>query len=170
MTRLRDMKDAARTLSREAFLARYGAAVLLPTRVIGGEIRREYAASKQLTMMHGAQEDDVVSLTVGRAHALSRGTLAPRRAPLSIGRIAECDVTIADYTISKSHAVWTPGRFPNPPTVTDQGSRNGTWVGETRLEKGVPHPVHSRDEIRFGRIVLTYLTPVHLYERLTTGA
>jgi hypothetical protein len=164
------MKEAANRLSREAFLARYGSAVLLPTRVIGGEIKRAYAASKQLTMVHGAREDDVVSLTVGRAHSLSRGTLAPRRAPLSIGRIAECDVTIADYTISKMHASWTPGRYPNPPTLTDQGSRNGTWVGDHRLEQGVPHPVHSRDEIRFGRIVLTYITPVHLYERLTTGA
>ena len=105
-----------------------------------------------------------------RFHTLSRGALASRRTPLSIGRVAECDVTIADYTISKSHATWTPGRFPNPCTLTDQGSRNGTWVGENRLEHGVPHPVHSRDEIRFGRIVLTYLTPVHLYERLTTGA
>ena len=69
MPRLREMKEAASRLSREAFLARYGTAILLPTRVIGGEIKREYAASRQLTMF---------DLELGAGGALDRSAVTQR--------------------------------------------------------------------------------------------
>jgi len=42
--------------------------------------------------------------------------------------------------------------------MEDVGSANGTFLNGTRVEKGVQHPLHEGDKVRFGKteFVFTY--------------
>ncbi|MGA8534064.1 MAG: FhaA domain-containing protein [Candidatus Tumulicola sp.] len=62
-----------------------------------------------------------------------------------IGRADECDVLLADPSVSRAHAILeTAG---DEPTVRDLGSTNGTFVNGERVEsKGL----RDGDELRFG--------------------
>lgn len=52
--------------------------------------------------------------------------------PLVVGRAPECDVVLAHPSVSRRHVTfWSDG---DGVWVEDLKSRNGTWVGETRLE------------------------------------
>lgn len=41
----------------------------------------------------------------------------------------------------------------NPPTITDLGSANGTFVNGQKLIPDRPQAIHDGDEIRFGRLI-----------------
>ncbi|CAN5491495.1 hypothetical protein BH09MYX1_BH09MYX1_22240 [soil metagenome] len=51
--------------------------------------------------------------------------------PLTIGRDASSDVRVDDESVSRLHVRLEPG---NPPTAVDCESRNGTFLGNDRLE------------------------------------
>lgn len=172
MPRLSTLKDAAGRLSRTEFIARHGAPVLVPTRIVGGSVRRGSAGDRNSTMMHGPRDWQHTAIEVASAVTISPGSLvgdAPMGQELRIGRDWSADIKIADYTVSKDHALWRPGWSRSPPTVEDRGSRNGTWVGKKKLEQGKPQAVRSREEVRFGRMVLTYYVAAHLYDVLRAG-
>jgi hypothetical protein len=62
-----------------------------------------------------------------------------------IGRANECDVLLADPSVSRAHAiVETTGLEP---TVRDLGSTNGTYVNGERIESKA---LRDGDELRFG--------------------
>ncbi len=62
-----------------------------------------------------------------------------------IGRADECDVHLADPSVSRAHAVVeTVG---DEPIVRDLGSTNGTFVNGQRIETKT---LHDGDELRFG--------------------
>jgi len=167
MPRLSDLEAAASTMTRTAFSTRYPTPVLVPVRIIGGSVRRSQPQDRNATMMHGARDWERTAIEVASAVTLAPGAGGRSAASLlRIGRDWSCDVKIADYTVSKSHAIWRPGKQRDPDTLEDQGSRNGTWVGKTRLKPGQPHPVRSGDEVRFGRMVLTFYKPAQLYDFL----
>jgi hypothetical protein len=64
----------------------------------------------------------------------------------SIGRAAECDLTIADMTVSRVHA--TLERTADGWLLTDLSSTNGTRVNGWRARGGVP--VKAGDVVSFG--------------------
>jgi DNA-binding winged helix-turn-helix (wHTH) protein len=80
-----------------------------------------------------------------------------RRFPLSegiaiVGRDADVDVRLDHTTVSRRHArivVTAEGA-----RVEDLGSKNGTFVGGTRLT--APMPLADGDEVRFGSVRLTF--------------
>jgi FHA domain len=76
------------------------------------------------------------------------------RRPLTIGRLPECDVTLAGEHVSRNHAYVVP--TPNGPLLVD-GSRLGTTVNGERMR--APWVLADGDEIRIGfsvlRVVLT---------------
>ena len=72
---------------------------------------------------------------------------------ITVGRTSNCDVVIRDVTVSKFHAFF---RIASDGSVElgDAGSRNGTWVGKTKLEpKGPVSPVPLGTNVRFGSLV-----------------
>src|SRR5881227_1533383 len=74
--------------------------------------------------------------------------------PCVIGRDPECDVVIADSTLSRRHARLRVGP---PLTIEDLGSKNGTHVARQRLERGVTAPLSVGESFiigRFGCVVL----------------
>lgn len=82
------------------------------------------------------------------------GPGAGRRIPLplgdlTIGRGDEADVVVDDPSLSRAHFVLRTG--PSAVTVTDAGSRNGTWLGAVRLAEGEWRPVDRQARLRAGR-------------------
>lgn len=81
----------------------------------------------------------------------------PRGAGTSftIGRDPECDLAIADLTVSRAHAVLdrTPGGW----LLTDHGSTNGTRVNGWRVRGAMP--VGAGDVVRFGDAEYTLAAP-----------
>lgn len=69
-----------------------------------------------------------------------------------IGRGAGCDVRLPDPSVSHRHATLRT----NGPAyqLVDEGSTNGTYVGEARLNPQTPRPVKTGDMIRVGRVWL----------------
>ena len=73
--------------------------------------------------------------------------------PCLIGRIDECDVVLAsDKMVSRRHARIEPAARGF--VLKDQGSANGTWVGETRVTEA---PLDHLDRFRIGNTVLEFL-------------
>jgi hypothetical protein len=170
MRKLDEYRAKAKNLGKAGFLAQHGEPVFVPTDIITGSLRNTNPRDRNATIMHHDRSSMVNPLSSTRAMKIGSDTIRHNlRNGLVIGREAKCAVTIADYTISKQHARWKPGRFPRPATLEDMGSSNGTWINGTRLEKNKPSNISSGDTIRFGRMVLQYLSAKDFYERLTTG-
>lgn len=92
---------------------------------------------------------------------------APRSAPVTVGREADCSLVLAtDPTVSRRHAdlCWIAGHW----VLADLHSSNGTWVNGARIVS--PTVVRVGDLIAFGRsrFVLTADTRVARLFR-TTG-
>lgn len=70
----------------------------------------------------------------------------------TIGRASDCDIALVSASVSKRHAqIELSGTQIH---VRDLGSKNGTFVDETRVE----HPVALRDgaRLRFGTLEVVY--------------
>ena len=167
MRKVEDYRNKAKELGRQLFLAQHSEPVFVPTKILTGSLHTARFGVRNATMVHYDQAAVVNPLSSTRA--VKVGTDAMRhslRNGLTIGREASCAVTIADYTISKQHARWRPGRFPRPATIEDTNSSNGTWINGTRLEKNTAVPINSGDTVRFGRMVVEYYSAKDFYEFL----
>ncbi|MEY2464576.1 MAG: segregation ATPase FtsK/SpoIIIE, family [Acidimicrobiaceae bacterium] len=89
--------------------------------------------------------DVVGGLDAGRRHALPLG-------PTEIGRSPDCAVSVSATTVSRRHAEVTvsPAGLV---TLTDLGSRNGTWVGEDAVVGRVALGSHA--VVRVGALQLS---------------
>ncbi len=68
--------------------------------------------------------------------------------PSILGRSTECTFQLPDATVSRQHAqielvdsIWT---------LTDLGSRHGTFVNGNKLDADFSHPINDRDQVRIG--------------------
>ena len=102
-------------------------------------------------MAEAAQTGHDGSLTLpgGREERLRPG--------LTIGRGKDNDIALSSKTVSRSHAVLTfrDGRW----FIEDRGSANGTFVNETRIPFGVPHPLRHADIVVVGSERLVFSWP-----------
>lgn len=75
----------------------------------------------------------------------------PIEGELLFGRGSECDIRLKDSEVSRKHAtIYVEGRTLY---VRDEGSANGTFVNEERIES--PTPLSSGDQIRLGKAIFT---------------
>ncbi len=82
---------------------------------------------------------------------------------MSVGRARNSDIVLPDNSVSKLHAHFVYDDDGDL-TLVDAGSRNGTFVGKTKLTAGAPEKVSSGEQITFGAIVLRYLSAEDLFE------
>jgi pSer/pThr/pTyr-binding forkhead associated (FHA) protein len=67
---------------------------------------------------------------------------------------SEADVSLQDASTSARHAIVQGDPATGQAFVEDAGSRNGTFVNEQRLDKGVQRQLHDNDRLRLGSITL----------------
>jgi hypothetical protein len=81
----------------------------------------------------------------------------PDSGPITVGRAPTNDICIRDVSLSKFHAWFEIMDDDGHVRVIDKGSKNGTRVGQTRLDAGVAFEVALGDIVRFGQVGLRYL-------------
>ncbi len=74
----------------------------------------------------------------------------------TVGR-ENADIRVVDKTVSRHHATIVFHEDPSLFSVEDKGSTNGTGVNGQVLPAGVPHPIHSGDQVRFGSRILSLI-------------
>jgi DNA-binding winged helix-turn-helix (wHTH) protein len=105
------------------------------------------------------------------AHAVATGALSPallparllweeRVIPLSpgenlVGRGEDVGIRVDAPSVSRHHARITVVAG-EPVTIEDLGSKNGTWLGDHRIE-GVPATLRDRAVVRLGKVELVFL-------------
>ncbi len=87
--------------------------------------------------------------------ALPDGTEQPLEGTTSIGRFLDNDLVVASTTVSRHHARLIRGEGGRW-FVEDRGSRNGTFLNRTRIQPGVPLPLHHSDRIGIGSETIVF--------------
>jgi hypothetical protein len=148
---LESLRDEARTLSREEFEARHGAAFLLLSAV------RPHAPQNTFSTHLELLGDDDASERTGAISTL----VYPLRSAVhivSVGRASDNDVVVPDRSISRRHAFLKRGADGGF-LVLDAGSSNGTTVnGASVMVRGAGQPTRVRpgDTIRLGGLEFTF--------------
>lgn len=103
----------------------------------------------------------VLSGSASGAPELSLTLDAPR---LVIGRGEGCEVRLPDASVSHRHASLRQrgGEY----MLFDEGSRNGTYLGQVRLPPQTPRAVRSGERLRVGRVWLE----VRIEHAIVTGS
>jgi hypothetical protein len=78
---------------------------------------------------------------------------------LTVGRSRRCDYRIADGSVSGVHAYLTYDLGVGEYSVSDAGSRNGTFLNGTRLPPEVRTAVWPGAVLGFGKVVFCFLDP-----------
>ena len=79
----------------------------------------------------------------------------------NVGRTANNDVVIVDYTISKQHAIII--RRQNQFLIVDQGATNGTTLNMNKIEPNTEYPLKGNDLLAFGRLGFIIMKPIKLF-------
>jgi hypothetical protein len=76
---------------------------------------------------------------------------------IGVGRTGNNDIVLPYAGVSKYHAYFT--RSPEGWTLSDAGSRNGTFAGRDRLEPSEARPLDDEHLVRIGPHAFLFLTP-----------
>jgi FHA domain len=92
----------------------------------------------------------------GRVFPVVKSRYSPR-GPINIGRTAENDVVIPEYSVSRKHCfiAQVDGGY----RITDWGSANGTLVNDTDIGKMTPQVLQGGEILTLGRLMLLFLPP-----------
>ncbi|HEY0993849.1 MAG TPA: FHA domain-containing protein [Kofleriaceae bacterium] len=82
---------------------------------------------------------------------------------ITIGRTSNNDVVIADHSVSRLHAYVRQG---DGWIVADAGSKNGSWLDETRLEARRETPLSPGAVLRLGDVSATFYPAAQLFDLL----
>jgi pSer/pThr/pTyr-binding forkhead associated (FHA) protein len=113
-----------------------------------------------MLLVESARDEVTGSLT------FADGSEQPLRQNLAIGRGPGNHIRLSSKMVSRRHALlkFEEGRW----YIEDRGSVNGTFVNETRLPFGVPHPLRHADRITVGSETLVFSWPAEAEDRETT--
>lgn len=175
MKSIETIRKRTKGWSADAFLSEFPSPVLVAESIIGGRLggtstqgRKVSRALRPSTLLHidaatieDPKEDDVLItrlLNQPMWVPLIKGPSTPRDLPIKIGRFADCDVVLNDYTISKNHAYFAIDPLLKHYRVVDSGSTNGTSVGDVELDRGQQATLECGGEVTFGRLIFRFFT------------
>jgi len=162
------------TLGRDEFLAAAAPAVLvrqgaaLPDAVVTGtttqtldeELAQEIADRVDEARLHGRVSAERTEMAIYPL-AKKPGASFPDR--ITIGRTSNNDVVIADHSVSRLHAYVRQGHSW---IVADAGSKNGSWLDETRLEPRRETQLSPGAVLRLGDVSATFYPAAELFDLL----
>ena len=167
---LNDFVDEFVRLRAQRFVEEYPHAVLMIASVSDSDPAPDFNTSilsgSQLAALrsHPAERSSTAPPPAGGE--FSSGAIIPVRkriggvfaAQIGVGRTRNADVCLPLAQISKYHAYFTKledGTY----TITDAGSKNGTWVDSVRVPPKSPVPVRDGSEVAFGRSRFIFYGP-----------
>jgi hypothetical protein len=157
-----DFVAELKRLGEVAFRKRHRAPVLIVT---GRATRGKRADTEEVTRLVSLKSSGKHRASLALVHRVFPLTKAPHApaGPVVVGRTAENDVSIPEYSISKRHCAFEAMK-DGLMTVSDCGSTNGTTLNGTPLERGVRVPLCGGERITMGRFTFVYETPAGFLE------
>ncbi len=96
----------------------------------------------------------------GRAYEIKRSTNQPNSGFLkgiTLGRSDVNDIAVVDHSISRFHAYFR--QEGSSWLLVDAGSKNGTWVGATKLMHQETKALTDGQMVTFGHVKMLFLLP-----------
>jgi len=149
-TYLADYESELERLGLQSFTKAYPSSVLIVT-AVGGFLAGNSTRSGTMTVV--STEEVQATALAGRVFLVAKGKNS-RPGPVTIGRTADNDLVIPEYSISTRHCILAlvDGEY----RLTDLGGVNGTLVNEVRLAPLKPCVVRGGDTLRLGRFTLMF--------------
>jgi FHA domain len=144
-----EVRSELEALGRDGFAERYGRWFLVLTEADAVDSFAEF--------VNTASRDIQDILTSGRRdlNGVDIHALKPRggRKEVTIGRDGADVILPRSGGVSKLHAIFAMGG--GLPSLSDSGSKNGTWLNGARLAHGRAVPVDAGDTIQFANVSAT---------------
>ena len=155
-----EVRSELEALGRDGFAERHGKWFLVLTAPDALDSFAEFvntASRDSQDILSGKRDLDEVDIF----------PLLPRRGTeVTIGREG-ADVALPSGKISKLHAVFAMGG--GLPSLSDSGSKNGTWLNGSRLPAGRAVPVDVGDTIQFASVSATLWSLDDLIAAIAAG-
>lgn len=140
------MRSELESLGRDGFAKRFGRWFLVLTAPDAIDSFADFVNT-------ASRESDDILAGKGDLDDVDIFPLVPKRgAEVTIGREG-ADVALPSAKISKVHAVFAMGG--GLPSLSDSGSKNGTWLNGSKLPAGRAVPVDVGDTIQFASVSAT---------------
>jgi pSer/pThr/pTyr-binding forkhead associated (FHA) protein len=135
---------------------RLGRELMYPVLVLSGVAGTLRDQNRPGTLVTDLNETLTLSRLVGRVFPLVKRADSPP-GPISVGRSADNDVAISDYSISQRHCHLS---LSGPQTIlTDCGSTNGTVVDGRPAPARQPFPLQGGETVVLGRFAFLFMRP-----------
>lgn len=176
-----DLKDLIAKMPLTEFMKEIGMPFLIGKELFEGNMSRVANASDTSTMRFSIadvkaslQADTQAkesapssSSAISRAvYVVAKNSHSEEARPdcISVGRASTNDITIADYVISKKHAVIqsAAGRF----FIEDLGSTNGVKVDGVKIALGEKVQLLPGSDVSFGRFCFVFTKPMDLFNKV----
>ncbi len=176
MERLDDWQYDANAHSRERFCAAHAHPVLLLRWIVKGELGA--AGRGQSTHVHNVRASLKDRLAAGnqvperrpigqeRLLAIRRKAVGSHPGLFLMGRRADSDVCVNDYTVSSRHGRIHYMKHIGRWMYEDVGSTNGSWINGNHVPVRERALIASTDELQLGRLVFLFLEPQDLHRYL----
>ncbi len=183
---LDDLANETAPLDLAAFKKKYPAPALVlqlssppPPTPFGGKLKPkegsllgspQQAKKAGYDTIHGLKEvlgkaDPGKALGKSEVLFVQKKTGSSRSGPVTVGRSAESDVTIAQKTVSSLHAHMS--HKGSTWTIEDKGSSNGTFIDEERIPAGGSARLENGTRVGFGpNVRAKFWTPQGLFDFL----
>ena len=151
------LDEFIRELRREgdaAFRAHHVSPVIIVTRAEGEMTGTPSGETTVMAETSGWRIQQVSLLN--RVWEVTRGAFE-KETPLILGRSEKvADIVVPDDSVSKRHCLFE--RKPDGLTITDCGSTNGTFVGDTHLAPNQPHVLKGGESLTMGNFSFLFHT------------
>jgi pSer/pThr/pTyr-binding forkhead associated (FHA) protein len=147
------------------FSIRYAAPVLVVQGIAG--TLQDNSSGGVSTLVSTGDDLQQASRLIGRVFPLRKSPSSPR-GPISVGRTADNDVAIPEYSISKRHCLFRIEGKES--TITDCGSTNGTLLNGLPLVTSKPTPIASGNTLVMGRFAFAFYTPASFLALVKQGS
>jgi len=176
-----DLRDLIISMPLAEYMKEIGMPFLIGKELFEGNMSKDEGASDTSTMRFSVadvqaslapdtqtkENNPSASTAISRAvYVVSKNANSDdsRRDCITIGRSSANDVTIADYVISKKHAVIqsAAGRF----FIEDLGATNGVKVDGAKINVGEKVQLLPGSEVSFGRYCFVFTKPIELFNKV----
>jgi len=148
------------------FKMTYPHPVLVPEKVRSGLLESNNAAMGGGTLVlspgdAGGGSGGTTSIFTPRVQVVEQDSSDSNGVWVTLGRTAESDVMVNDFSVSTRHARIRPSGESF--LLEDVGSKNGTLLDGVRAQPNTPTALQSGQTIQLGRVTLLFLDPAGLH-------